>query len=147
MLQVRIDRQNVPHFTLVSNSQGDVIKVKTKEFEDDKELILLISPLGRAGSSWLGEILMASHESVAYIYEPDKIFQAVFKTAVEDHRNIEIISDALACRMKSHMINLREVFHSVFKHLSKNCHPPCETINDYNKECMKSDTVVVKVGC
>ena len=127
-------------------NQGRAIKVKTKEFEDDKELILLISPLGRAGSSWLGEILMSTHNSVAYIYEPVMVVQKILKTKLTDSLSEEIISDVLGCQMQQDMMSLKKAWPRVFTELEKGCGPFCKTISDYNVRCQSSKTVLTKVS-
>ena len=127
-------------------NQGRAIKVKTKEFKDDKELILLISPLGRAGSSWLGEILMATHDSVAYIFEPVMVIRKILKRELTDSLSEQIISGVLGCQMQQNMMRLKKVWPGVFAHLEEGCGDFCKTISDYNVRCQSSKTVLTKVS-
>ena len=141
----QVESASPPNTSVIVN-EGKIIRVKTKEFKDDKELILLISPLGRAGSSWIGEILMSIDDSVAYVYEPVMVVQKIFQVKPTDSLSDEIVSDVLTCQMQQDMMKLKTAWPTVFKDMDKTCGRLCKSISDYNAKCQASKTILVKVS-
>jgi len=132
------------NYTIVHN-QGHHFKVKTKEHHDDKELIVLVSTLGRSGSSWIGELLSMVNNQTMYIYEPMIMIRKIYGQRNTDAFLIEIIKNVMNCQMKQDIMNLSTMWNRVLRKVKEKCRPKCVTVNDINKQCIKAKTLVVKV--
>ena len=126
-------------------NQGRKILVRQPEDQDSQDFILLANSLGRAGSSWVGELLSQLNEETVYLFEPLRSVEKFHNITYADAAYNEILSDVFHCQMKGDMMELYIRYKRTFKNLTKKCSGNCNTLNDVNERCRKAKTIVVKV--
>ena len=134
-----------PNFKQIVN-KNHVIKVKTQEFEDDRELIILVSTLGRSGSSWVGELLSLINNNTLYVYEPLIMIQKIYGERLTNALLLEILQDVLRCQMKIDIVKLNSMWSRVLMKFKENCGEECDSLNGINNYCARAKTLVVKVS-
>ena len=132
------------NFTTITN-ENRTFRVRTKEFDDDKNLVLIVNNLGRSGSSWVGNLVSRLDNETLYMYEPLLMLDKVLNERMTSYRSVEILSDIFRCQAQKSLTDLQKKWHAVLSSFKAKCGSKCSTINDYNEECSKAKSVVVKV--
>ena len=70
---------------------------------DTLKLVLLLSSVGRSGSSWVGE-LMASGLGSHYLFEPELIVREGRHQQITEENTMPLINDLLNCRFDKDFI-------------------------------------------
>ena len=127
-------------------NEGHTFRIRTKMFEDDQNMILIVNNLGRSGSSWIGGLLSLIDDRTFYVYEP--LFQVteLLKEPRRSYHYTEILSDIFACQAPKTLQDFYKIWPAVLPDFRKICKSKCETINDINNICTAAKSIVIKVS-
>lgn len=125
-------------------SQNQTTQVKAAIAPDAQELILLVSSLGRGGSSWIGELLSNIKDEVMYVYEPMKIVSDKYESRITPAYSNEIMSSVFGCQFSKDFAMFQQVWPQNFKKYPDKCERGCRTPNTISRRCRLAETIVVK---
>ena len=128
------------------NNEGQSFRIRTKEFDDDQNMVLIVNNLGRSGSTWVGSLMSLVDNNTFYVYEPIQMLNMVLHEPITSYRSVEILSDVFRCQAQKSLTDLHSKWNFALFKAQANCGEKCQTINDYNDVCRHSSSVVVKVS-
>jgi hypothetical protein len=139
------ETQNYKKKTIVN--EGHKLSVKIASYSGSQELILLVSSLGRGGSSWVGELLSNISEELIYIFEPLKIITDVYESRMTPSMVTEILSMVFSCQFTNAFSEYRKVWPQNFRKFPDECKGThCFDPNILSERCRKAKTIVAKVS-
>lgn len=124
-----------------------VFEAPTLRREEVPELIVLMSSLGRGGSSWIGALLASTNDKVMYVFEPLKEADKLYKSSITQSLSDEVMSQVLSCMFSDKLMKLQESY-DVFLQFPDECSPPndCTSLQAIRRRCRMASTIVVKVS-
>ncbi|XP_018018720.1 carbohydrate sulfotransferase 1-like [Hyalella azteca] len=137
------ETQNYQRKTIVN--EGHKFSVKIPSYSGSQELILLVSSLGRGGSSWVGELLSNISEELIYIFEPLKIITDVYESRMTPSMVTEILSIVFSCQFTKAFSEYRKVWPENFRKFPDECKGThCFDPNILSERCRKAKTIIAK---
>ncbi|KAF2362259.1 Sulfotransferase domain [Trinorchestia longiramus] len=129
----------------IVKNQNHTIRVKPPEYSDAKELILLVSSLGRGGSSWLAELLTHISTDTVYVFEPLKIVPDFLKLRSTPDIEADLLSKVFTCQFTDDFSKFNKQWPSIFKYFRHNCSGGnCLGPNELRSQCRAAEAVVSK---
>ena len=131
---VTFQRSTAPSATLIKHN-----------IRKHPEIIILISPLGRGGSSWIAKLLASSNNNLMYIFEPMKIVIDFYKQEVTREHSNKILTSIVTCQYDSDWTNYTKIWPHLWRKFPTPCKTDCYSPKSLNYQCNLAETYVTKV--
>ena len=122
------------------------INIPKTDADEEMNRILLISPLGRAGSSWIGEELSKIDENTYYVYEPISGYWRNNIGEVIATASFDVIFSIFSCNFSKWLVDFNhDKWRSTLLYFRRKCGNNCKTLDDFNSRCKYANTFIIKV--
>lgn len=84
------------------------------------KLVLLMAPVGRSGSTWLGEMLSLLHPEGVYLYEPEYMLTRSGSPVIREDEAMSLIAGLFNCKITEEFVEWmksRPDIRTVYRHI------------------------------
>lgn len=121
--------------------------------EATPRLVLLMAPVGRSGSTWLGEMLSLLHPEGIYLYEPEYMLTRNGSPVIPKDKAVSFIADLFNCKITEEFVawmKSRPDIQTVYRHIittrvCKKLDWGCLRADELTRLCKEAKHRVIKV--